>query len=35
MIQKIKLYQQEKIKYSDCEYIDYDYMRHCIETSYS
>ena len=35
MIPKIKLYQQEKNQYSNCEYIDYDYMRLCIETSYS
>ena len=32
MKEKIKPYQQEKIKYSECKYIDYDYMRNCIET---
>jgi hypothetical protein len=29
---RLKFYYQEKIKYSECEYIDYEYIRHCIET---
>lgn len=33
MKEKLKPYQQEKIKYSECEYIDYEYMRHCIYTN--
>jgi len=32
MKEKIKPYQQQEIKYSECEYIDYEYIRHCIET---
>jgi len=30
---ELKPYQPNNIEYSQCEYIDYDYMRHCIYTS--
>ena len=36
MKNKPKPYSEEtarKIEYSQCEYIDYDYMRHCMYTN--
>ena len=33
MKEKIKIYHQEKTEYSQCEYIDYDYMRYCMYTN--
>ncbi len=30
---ELKIYHPEKTEYSKCEYIDYDYMRHCIYTN--
>lgn len=30
---ELKIYYQPKTEYNQCEYIDYEYMRHCIYTN--